>query len=151
MMMCTEIMVDFCWVPSHCGLKFNDLADRAAKDGANKKQSSIIHIPLSQMEMCNILKRSVKNRNPVQELIPKSCNLPRNLSSLAHRLALNSLRTKYCQDVTCICKEKLTIEHLFQCNGLKPYSLPNWSNDKNYSFWIKVAQCLIFSPVGRFL
>ena len=31
------IGIDFCWVPSHCGLYWNETADRLAKQGAKKQ------------------------------------------------------------------------------------------------------------------
>ena len=29
-------IIDFCWIPSHCGIFHNELVDRAAKIGAQK-------------------------------------------------------------------------------------------------------------------
>ena len=52
--------VTFCWIPSHCGLTFNEQTDRAAKRGAiNNMQSTILDIPLSSKEMCNIIENDV--------------------------------------------------------------------------------------------
>ena len=44
--------VIFCWIPSHCGLTFNERwADRAAKQEAiNNMQSTILDVPLSSKE-----------------------------------------------------------------------------------------------------
>ena len=48
--------VDFCWVPSHCGILHNELADRAAKKGAlNTPNSTLISIA------CHGLKRRLVN------------------------------------------------------------------------------------------
>ena len=31
------IGIEFCWVPSHCGLYWNEISDKLAKQGAMKK------------------------------------------------------------------------------------------------------------------
>ena len=31
------IGIEFCWVPSHCGLYWNEISDKLAKQGAIKK------------------------------------------------------------------------------------------------------------------
>ena len=35
------IGVEFCWVPSHCGLYWNEMSDKLAKQGAMKSMSAI--------------------------------------------------------------------------------------------------------------
>ena len=32
---------EFCWVPSHCGLYWNEILDKSAKQGATKNMSEI--------------------------------------------------------------------------------------------------------------
>ena len=53
-------IVYFCWVPSHCGLFGNAMADRTAKHGAFGNTLSHIDIPLSTREMFNILENKMK-------------------------------------------------------------------------------------------
>ena len=31
------IEIEFCWIPSHCGLYWNEISDKLAKQGAMKK------------------------------------------------------------------------------------------------------------------
>ena len=44
----------------HCGLTFNELADRAAKQGAiYKTQSELLDVPLSSQEMYYIIENDM--------------------------------------------------------------------------------------------
>jgi ribonuclease HI len=36
------IDISFCWVPSHRGIQGNEIADRKAKEGANKWDDSVL-------------------------------------------------------------------------------------------------------------
>ena len=55
--------VTFCWIPSHCGLTFNEWVDRAAKRGAvNNMQPTILDVPLPSKEMCNIIENDTWKR-----------------------------------------------------------------------------------------
>ena len=35
------IGIEFCWVPSHCGLYWNEISDKLAKQGAVKNMSAV--------------------------------------------------------------------------------------------------------------
>ena len=35
------IGIEFCWIPSHCGLYWNEMSDKLAKQGAMKNMSEI--------------------------------------------------------------------------------------------------------------
>ena len=55
--------VTFCWIPSHCGQTFNEWAVRAAKRGATgNTQSTVLAVPLSSTEICNIIENDVWKR-----------------------------------------------------------------------------------------
>ena len=102
-----------------------------------------------------------------QSFLLKARGPSRAIGTLFHRLYLNAHLTKYCEDVFCICKAKLTVQHiLLQCPQLSEF-LPKEVIEKVLpshdmkSFWEKLfasnssifslASCLLHSPVGRFL
>ena len=35
------IGIDFCWIPSHCGLYWNEVVDSVAKNGASSKNEQV--------------------------------------------------------------------------------------------------------------
>ena len=55
------IGVELCWVPSHCGLYWNELSDKLGKQGAMKFMSAIacIKLLLSHHEIYSILEKAV--------------------------------------------------------------------------------------------
>ena len=57
-LVCKGTEITFCWVPSHCGIYGNELADRFAKRAAkNENVTEILNIPLTLNETSCILKR----------------------------------------------------------------------------------------------
>ena len=58
------IGIDFCWVPSHCGLFGNEISDRLAKQGAMKNMSEISsnNLLLSSYEINSLLKKNYINK-----------------------------------------------------------------------------------------
>ena len=141
----------FCWIPSHCGILYNEWADRAAKKGAKQLQESeSVNIPLSVQESYSLLERQTWSdfKNMYKEdglgiftssfrdgLLKiqyawtynnKSILYSRNVISLMFRLKLNSFKTKFVKTVKCICGADITNYHLiFDCYVLKPL-LPNF-------------------------
>ena len=55
------IGIEFCWVPSHCGLYWNEISDKLAKQVAMKNMSEISHnnLQLSYHEIASILEKTV--------------------------------------------------------------------------------------------
>ena len=53
--------VEFCWVPSHCGLYWNEISDKLAKQGAMKNMSEVSsnNLLLSSHEINSLLKKTV--------------------------------------------------------------------------------------------
>jgi len=52
---------EFCWVPSHCGLYWNEISDKLAKQGALKNMSELSYniLLLSSHEIALILEKTV--------------------------------------------------------------------------------------------
>ena len=55
------IGIDFCWVPSHCGLYWNEVSDKLAKQGAmkNMSETSYSNLLVSSHEIISILEKNV--------------------------------------------------------------------------------------------
>ena len=55
------IGIEFCWVPSHCGLYWNEISDKLAKQGAMNNMSEISsnNLLLSSHEINSLLKKTV--------------------------------------------------------------------------------------------
>ena len=53
--------IELCWVPSHCGLYWNEISDKLAKQGAMKNMSEISYynLLLSSHEITSILEKTV--------------------------------------------------------------------------------------------
>ena len=147
-------IVTFCWVPSHCGLKYNEWADQAAKQGAKNVYSTEINLIYSLREKYHILEQKFKKPLKSNTLV-QTGGYTRRISSLAYRLYLNAWRTKYCKDIFCTCSERITIGHLFfQCKDLKHIQqLITVKNVSEIEFqtWLKIAQSLNGTPIEQYL
>ena len=114
-----SIGINFCWVPSHCGFYWNEVADNLAKQGALRSEKSICFstLHLSSSEINSLLTRSafVEFQNNKNSIL--SC--PRNVASLIYKLRLNSWKTKYSENISCICLGKISVHHIFfECPGV---------------------------------
>ena len=153
-------VINMCWIPSHCGFKYNDIADQLAKLGAKNDNAIYLNIPLSKNEMTKMVEHSMMQRLNLHHLgfsFLISHRYSRHEISLAFRLMLNAWKTKFCKNIICMCSEPLSIEHLlFHCDTLKPF-LPvdfrNLNNSSNILFdhWLQISSSLIKAPVGQFL
>ena len=56
-----DIGIEFCWVPSHCGLYWNEISDKLAKQGAmkNMPEKSFNNLLLSSHEINSLLEKTV--------------------------------------------------------------------------------------------
>ncbi len=84
------IGIEFCWVPSQCGLYWNEISDKLAKQGAMKNMSEISsnNLLLSSHEINSLLKKTVyKQIEKGKSAIP-SCS--RYLARVIYKLRLNS-------------------------------------------------------------
>ena len=111
--------VSFCWVPSHCGLKQNDFADLAAKQGSRNFNSFELEFSHSLHEKYHLINKKF-NHDDKSNVFNYIKGYSRRITSLAFRLFLNAWSTKYCKETQYTCKEKITIEHIvFHCKKLK--------------------------------
>ena len=94
------IGIEFCWVPFHCGLYWNEISDKLAKQGAMKDMSEISsnNLLLSSHEINSLLKKTVYKQIVESKSAIPSCS--RYLASVIYKLRLNSWNTKYSQNVT---------------------------------------------------
>ena len=75
----------------------------------------------------------------------------RRETSLAFRLKLNAWRIKYCPEIKCVCKQDISIKHLFiECQVMKqflPEKYQSLINTENLEFndWLIISKSLIQS------
>ena len=107
--------IEFCWVPCHCGLYWNEIADKLAKQGAMKNMSEIPsnNLLLSSHEINSLLKKTVyKQLKKSKSEIPSCSRYLARVIILIYKLRLNSWNTKYLQNLTCVCKHFLSVKHI---------------------------------------
>ena len=70
------IGVEFCWVPSHCCLYWNEISDKLAKQGAMKNMSEISsnNLLLSSHEINSLLKKNVYKQIEKSKSAIASCS-----------------------------------------------------------------------------
>ena len=122
--------ITFCWIPSHCNIYSNEVADSAARYGALEGEDATkLNCPLSYKECCSIIdekfraKQALNNQTKGQQdfdlytintLFHKYIKNPfhvRQLTSLFCRWKTNSFRTKYVNSVKCICGDAISVDH----------------------------------------
>ena len=109
------------------------------------------------MRLIHYLRRLYKQIEKSKFAIP-SCS--RYLARVIYKLRLNSWNTKYSQNVTCVCKNILSVKHilldcpisteLFQKNG---YDLHAYNNVRdilyNNDVITNIVKSIVHSPVGK--
>ena len=173
--------VTFCWVPSHCGICFNERADRLAKCGAMYKNDTLgINVSLSLHEGYSLIQNACwkhfrkklrdfgylcGNHNNQTLIFDNVLNSHKNLGlynrrntlSLVYRFKLNAFKTKFSKNVNCICGDKITNSHiLFHCASLKPLlpdvrSYPLEQILSEPSLLLDIVFALIETPIIRYL
>ena len=97
-------------------LYWNEISDKLAKQSAMKNMSEISSNDLlpSSHEMNSLLKKTVYKQIEESNSAIPSCL--RYLARIIYKLHLNSWNTKHSQNVTCICKNILSVKHiLLEC------------------------------------
>ena len=162
---------EFCWVLSHCGLYWNEISDKLAKQDAMKSVSVILsnNLILSSYETACIFEikctiqlsiyQCIKNLEKSKSAIP-SCLI--YLARAIYKFRLNSWNTKYSQTVACICKNVLAVNHIllycpittksFQKNGYDFNACNSVRNILcNTDVMTSVFKLIVHSAVGKLL
>ena len=126
--------ISFTWVPSHLGLYWNGIADSMAKKGAQNegvyKSCNFYDLSLDQFELKSKLNLLFKEKMKIKPYKRIFC--PRYIACLIHKFRMNSWKTKYSKDITCVCKEPLSIHHiLMECHYFKDKGINNTSTSMN--------------------
>jgi ribonuclease HI len=112
------------WIPSHIGIRGNDMADSAAKRGASLTDHSA-NLGLSSSEMCSLLKQTAVNKH-IQDLKnittengwlfsdPKSGlpSMPYHMQSVLFRIRTVSTISKFFPTL-CTCSRTINLQHIF--------------------------------------
>ena len=98
-------------VPSHCGLYWNEVSDKLAKQGAmkNMSETSYSNLLLSSHDIISILEKNVYKQIEKSKFAIPSCS--RHLVRVIYKLRLNTWNTKYSQNMTCVCKNILSVKY----------------------------------------
>ena len=125
--MSSGIWIEFCWVPSNCGIYWNEISDTLAKKYSTKNVSEISYnnLQISYHAIAPTLEKTV-----YQELQRSQSAIPsclRYLARVIYKLRLHSRNTKYSRNVTCVWRNILSVKNillecritteLFQKNG----------------------------------
>ena len=135
--------IAFFWIPSHCGILFNDWADRLAKRGSKNEKSIQVLISPSVREMYSLIDKHFKS-NFKKKKFKRRMGF-RQITSLAFRLMLNSWRTKFCKEVKCLCQRDISIHHLFvECQNIKPFLPTKYQSiqsvkDLTFNDWLEIS------------
>ena len=134
-------LVEFCWIPSLCGIKENEMADRAARRGAKRSEQfldlniskfaddyyTILERTAWKIFNTNIEGRSIqKKRFPLTFVKGKLSNSHlhyfRLVTSLVFRIRTNSLKTKFSKSANCICGRHISLGHiLYNCQNTRKF------------------------------
>jgi ribonuclease HI len=108
--------INFCWVPSHCGILWNEVVDGLAKQGA--LQVNINPLNHSLVLSSREIGFKLQNASKAEFCNSKSTKLfcPRYIASLIYKLRLNAWNTKFSKNILCTCLQPLSIPHvLYEC------------------------------------
>ena len=84
----------------------------------NMSEISYNNLLLSSHEITSILEKTMYKELVKNKSAERSCS---RYSRLIYKLYLNSWNTKYSQNVTCVCKNILSVKHIYYLNVLLPH------------------------------
>ena len=161
--------ITFCWIPSHCNFYFNNIVDVAAKQGAiGGHDTTTLDIPLCVKECFCLVDKNFKesdNTFPDFDVHILSRSMKqycpnifqhRQILSMLCRWKSNSFKTKFVENVKCLCHHALTPDHIVSCLILRPHIpiLDTSSVDNIFSSPILLCNffmSLLSSPVGFYV
>ena len=125
-----------------------------------KNMSEILcnNLQLSYHEIASVLEKTVYQELQKDKSAIPSCS--RYLARVIYKIRLNSWNTKYSQNVTCVCKNIISVKHmllecpitteLFQKNG---YDLNAYNNARAilYNTDASTVKLFVHSPLGKLL
>ena len=157
------IGIQFCWVPSHCGLYWNE---KYHTNHLNKTQwktrpkHCTITYNFRLMGLLQYLRRLWRKNLKERKSAMPSCS--RYLARVIYKLRLSSWNIKYSRNITCVCKNTLSVKHilvecpitteLFQKNGYD-FNACNNVRDILYNTDVinSIVKLIVYSPVGKLL
>lgn len=172
-----HIEITFFWVPSHCGLYYNEKVDILAKKGAKRHlDSHFLDIFKSIHECYSLIEKEQSSKFQLLEKengsfglhkaiitisgILKECDnnifRRRKVLSLMCRWKLNCFKTRYVQNVYCICGHNISPDHISSCSSMEsflpkrieqPFLEFEYSAKETYNFFLQLLE----SPIGKYL
>ncbi len=87
------VYVTLVWVPAHCGIRGNEIADRAARDSSSKREL-LVALPYSLTEINSVLTQDAYNQWQVKWLNSPTGQFFRQLHPKVSRFAVEPVRNR---------------------------------------------------------
>ena len=125
----------------------------------NMSETSYSNLLLSSHEIISMLEKNVYKQIEKSKFAIPSCS--RHLARVIYKLRLNTWNTKYSQNVTCVCKNIISVKHNYY-NVLLPQSyfrkmdMTNACNNVrdilyNTDIINSIVKLIVHNPVGKLI